>query len=286
MPSSPGVKGTRIGDRFRALRKDVSLAVGVLGYENILQAWVKHQLRKYIPSELRRRQLLFPSLTFKTCTLPRIVMAPKMEYTKFGVVERVIGRLMSKFVKAAETFGESHHTAVQSWEIVFRDSEFGSSFTDQFIEALYRFPSIASVSFSRSPEYARSRTGSDGEFSYASLMGSLPPCVSYATFDNVLNAEELSTMAKFLGSQACAGIVGLAVRNSGFTKNDVRPLFRIIENLYPVSPTLVACCSILTCVATCCATRDVPPSLSIFASGARCGTRPFAQRHRRGRKDR
>eukprot|EP00536_Pseudo-nitzschia_multiseries_P005081 jgi/Psemu1/318558/estExt_fgenesh1_pm.C_920001 len=127
----------------------------------------------------------------------RAFMMPKRRYFSFRREGELLARLCDKQGSVIDS--DDIH-----WTLGFTNSTFAGEFVESLVQTLYKHPLITGLSFIRNPEWiamrdAENRNDSDdGGGLLANLTGSLPPWVSYLTFDNMLNDRDLRALVAIL----------------------------------------------------------------------------------------
>lgn len=198
-------------------------------------------LETCFPSRLLRDRLLpvadlRPDVSFSF----RGLMMPQRNYFSF----RREGKLLSRICdKEAALFDDSTH-----WTLGFKNSTFDGEFAESLVQLLYLCPMINGLSFStdsklENAESSRSNGDNQGDRTIgllASLAGSLPPWITYLTFDGALHEQDVATLVSILetvgklstgedpsssGSEAGSASQGkfsfLAIRRSPFISADI-----------------------------------------------------------------
>lgn len=169
---------------------------------------VQRLLDNCIPSRLLQNEILplydlCPEASFNFRAL---VMAQR-RYFSFKREGQLVSRLCDKHAAALDS--DNLH-----WTLGFTNSSFAGEFSETLVQALYRCPMIRGLSFARNAEWKvissmdKGSEADDGSALLANLAGSLPPWVSYLTYDNILNDRAvkalvaiLETMEKLIAGQ-------------------------------------------------------------------------------------
>jgi hypothetical protein len=148
------------------------------------------------------------------------------------------------------------------WSLLLRDSQFYGDFFLRLVDCLYRYPTISSIVFvNRSKEHSRnvppslspssSSTSSsaaaaavaaaapllgptceknaDSDQAFAHLLSDLPPHLRWCTFDNVISKRGVGSIALILETKRDNSLIGLALRNHGFTLTDLEPMVKYLR---------------------------------------------------------
>lgn len=127
----------------------------------------------------------------------RAVMMPKRRYFSFRREGQLLARLCEKQANYIDS-GDVH------WTLGFSDSTFAGEFVESLVQTLYLCPMIRGLSFVRTIEWTSNRENvrdidtDDGGGLLANLTGSLPPWVSFLTFDNILYDRDLRSLVAIL----------------------------------------------------------------------------------------
>ena len=159
---------------------------------------VQHLLDSCIPSQLLQSEILpvfdlRPEASFNF----RALVMPQRRYFSFRREGQMVSRLCDKHAAALDS--DNVHCTLG-----FTNSSFAGEFNETLVQALYRCPMIRGLSFSRNSNWARVHSADkenetdDGGAVLANLVGSLPPWVSYMTYDNILNDFALHSFVKIL----------------------------------------------------------------------------------------
>ena len=122
---------------------------------------------------------------------------PQHRYLSFCREGQLLARLCEK--QAANADSDDVH-----WTLGFTNSTFAGEFVESLVQTLYLCPMITGLSFARNSEWLAMRDadidndGDEGSGLLANLAGSLPPWVSYLTFDNMLNDRDLRALVVIL----------------------------------------------------------------------------------------
>jgi len=159
---------------------------------------VEKLLDSCFPSKLLRNYIvpvndLLPLSSFNF----RAFMMPKRRYFSFRREGELLARLCDKQGSVIDS--DDVH-----WTLGFTNSTFAGEFVESLVQTLYKHPLITGLSFIRTPECVAMRDAEnrndadDGGGLLANLTGSLPPWVSYLTFDNMLNDRDLRALVAIL----------------------------------------------------------------------------------------
>lgn len=127
----------------------------------------------------------------------RAFLMPKRRYFSFRREGELLARLCDKQGSVIDS--DDVH-----WTLGFTNSTFAGEFVESLVQTLYKHPMIAGLSFIRNSEWTSMRGTEkgndidDGGGLLANLSGSLPPWVSYLTFDNMLNDRDLRALVAIL----------------------------------------------------------------------------------------
>ena len=126
----------------------------------------------------------------------RALMMPQRRYFSFRREGQLLSRLCDK--QAASLDSDDVH-----WTLGFTNSTFAGEFVESLVQSLYLCPMITGLSFTRNSDWlsmkdTEENEGDDGGGLLANLAGSLPPWVSYLTFDNMLNDRDLKALGAIL----------------------------------------------------------------------------------------
>ena len=136
---------------------------------------------------------LLPRSTFNF----RAFLMPKRRYFSFRREGELLARLCDKQGSVIDS--DDVH-----WTLGFTNSTFAGEFVESLVQTLYKHPMITGLSFVRNSEWIAMRDTdggndtNDGGGLLANLTGSLPPWVSYLTFDNMLNDRDLRALVAIL----------------------------------------------------------------------------------------
>lgn len=151
------------------------------------------------PSTLLRDNIIpFNDLRTRSNFNFRAFVMPQRRYFSFAREGRLLARLCEKQAATADTDD-------MNWCLSFSNSSFAGEFVESLVQTLYLCPMISCLSFARSPESAPQRdfdeddTLDDGGL-LANLAGSLPPWVSYLTFDGVLQDGDLRSLVTIINA--------------------------------------------------------------------------------------
>ena len=169
----------------------------------------------YYPSLLQQRLLLFSPDRGPLDDFPhsRCIVMPTHDYLTFRYAD-----ILQKTV-------ERHYGLAEVWSILFTKTEFQGRFAHLFCEALYRLPSVHFLTFYNSPNNPKPRAG----LQFVHLLSNLPPFIEWVNFDNALHPGDLQDM--MIPLSRC-GVSGIAIRNSNFSHQDMKPLFDILKHGY------------------------------------------------------
>ena len=127
----------------------------------------------------------------------RALMMPQRRYFSFRREGQLLARLCEK--QAAHVDSDEVH-----WTLGFTNSTFAGEFVESLVQTLYLCPMITGLSFAKNSEWLAKRDadlvndGDEGSGLLANLAGSLPPWVSFLTFDNMLNDRDLRALVAIL----------------------------------------------------------------------------------------
>ncbi len=127
----------------------------------------------------------------------RAFMMPKRRYFSFRREGDLLARLCDKQGSVIDS--DDVH-----WTLGFTNSTFAGEFVESLVQTLYKHPMITGLSFIRNSEWTSIRDTEkgndtdDGGGLLANLTGSLPPWVSYLTFDNMLHDRDLRALVAIL----------------------------------------------------------------------------------------
>jgi hypothetical protein len=164
----------------------------------ILPERVEKVLDDCFPSKLLRNYIvpmndLRPRASFNF----RAFMMPRRRYFSFRREGQLLARLCEK--QASSTDSEDVH-----WTLGFINSTFAGEFVESLVQTLYLCPMILGLSFVRNTEWLTLRDtdkecdGDEGGGLLSNLTGSLPPWVSFLTFDNMLGDRDLRALVAIL----------------------------------------------------------------------------------------
>ena len=159
---------------------------------------VQRLLDNCIPSRLLQNDVLprydlRPEASFNFRAL---VMAQR-RYFSFRREGQLVSRLCDKHAAALDS--DDVH-----WTLGFTNSSFAGEFSETLVQALYRCPMIRGLSFTRNAEWKLihaidiGNETEEGSALLANLAGSLPPWVSYLTYDNILNDRAVKALVAIL----------------------------------------------------------------------------------------
>jgi len=145
----------------------------------------------------------------------RALMMPQRQYFSFRREGQLLARLSEK--QAAVIDSVDVH-----WTLCFTNSTFAGEFVESLVQTLYLCPMITGLSFSKKSSLigiGRDIDGDDeiGSGLLANLAGSLPPWVSYLTFDNTLGDKDLRSLVSILDTM---GKLSLDSNIGGSTHNN------------------------------------------------------------------
>ena len=150
-----------------------------------------------------------PSRLLQNDVLPRYDLRPEASFNFRALVMaqrryfsfRREGQLVSRLC-------DKHAAALDSddvhWTLGFTNSSFAGEFSETLVQALYRCPMIRGLSFTRNAEWKLihaidvGNEAEEGSALLANLAGSLPPWVSYLTYDNILNDRAVKALVAIL----------------------------------------------------------------------------------------
>lgn len=127
----------------------------------------------------------------------RALMMPQRRYFSFRREGQLLARLCEKHAGLSDT-------EEARWSLGFTNSTFAGEFVESLVQTLYLCPMITALSFSRNADWLMMRDteveneGEEGGGLLANLAGSLPPWVSYLTFDNVLQDRDLRALVAII----------------------------------------------------------------------------------------
>ena len=151
----------------------------------------------------------FPSKILRNFVLPvndilprssfnfRAFMMPKRRYFSFRREGDLLARLIDRQGSAIDS--DDVH-----WTLGFTNSTFAGEFVESLVQTLYKHPMITGLSFIRNSAWIAKRDAENGNDNddggglLANLTGSLPPWVSYLTFDNMLSDRDLRALVAIL----------------------------------------------------------------------------------------
>lgn len=149
------------------------------------------------PSRILRNEVIpFNDLRTQASFSFRAFMMPARRYFSFRREGQLLARLCEKQASLSDTV-DIH------WSLGFTNSTFAGEFVESLVQTLYLCPMITGLSFTRNSDDLTMR-GTDGESEcedgglLANLAGSLPPWVSYLTFDNVLQDRDLRALVAII----------------------------------------------------------------------------------------
>jgi hypothetical protein len=178
-------------------------------------------LHGYFPCDLLRNDIIpihdfCPELTFDF----RALMMPQRRYFSFRREGQLLTRLCEK--QSADIDSYDVH-----WTLGFTNSFFEGNFVESLVQSLYLCPMITGLSFATTLQFlaiGRDEEGKDdGESLLANLTGSLPPWVSYLTFDNVLSDTNMKALISVLDT------MGKLSADSNFENNQTQGKFACIS---------------------------------------------------------
>lgn len=162
------------------------------------------------PHVCRLLEAVFPSQLLCDHVLPinslrpgasfnfRALMMPQRRYFSF----RREGQLLSSLCAAEAA---AIDTTDVHWTLGFTNSSFAGEFTESLVQALYLCPMILGLSFSKnasdknlSVESEKEESSDEGGAILANLAGSLPPWISFLTFDGLLGDRDLRALVAIL----------------------------------------------------------------------------------------
>lgn len=165
-----------------------------------LSSHVDKLLQYCFPSSLLRSEVLpiyalKPGASFNF----RALMMPQGRYFSFRRQGQLLSRLCAN--EAAHLDASEVH-----WTLGFTNSSFAGEFSESLVQALYLCPMILGLSFSNNTTKEKTLviTANDevdvdeGTAILANLAGSLPPWISYLTFDGVLNDRDMKSLVAIL----------------------------------------------------------------------------------------
>jgi len=150
------------------------------------------------PSKLLRNDVvpvndLRPQASFNF----RALLMPKRRYFSFRREGQILTRMCDK--NASKVDSDDIY-----WTLGFTNSTFAGEFVESLVQTLYLCPMITGLSFVRNSEWLMMRDtdkdveGDDGGGLLANLTGSLPPWVSFLTFDNMLGDRDMRALVAIL----------------------------------------------------------------------------------------
>lgn len=145
----------------------------------------------------------------------RALMMPQRQYFSFRREGQLLARLCEK--QAAVIDSVDVH-----WTLCFTNSTFAGEFVESLVQTLYLCPMITGLSFSKKSNLIGIGRDIDGDEEIgsgllANLAGSLPPWVSYLTFDNTLGDKDLRSLVSILdtmGKLSLDSNIGRAAHNN------------------------------------------------------------------------
>jgi hypothetical protein len=163
-----------------------------------LPAHIEKFLSYCFPSRLLRDRVipihdLRPDISFNF----RALMMPQRRYFSFRREGQLLSRLCDQ--EAAVIDSPDVH-----WTLAFTNSTFAGEFVESLVQALYLCPMITGLSFSKNLEWPsvhdsdKDNEGNEGGALLANLVGSLPPWISYLTFEGLLDDRNLQTLVAIL----------------------------------------------------------------------------------------
>lgn len=164
----------------------------------VLPERIEKLLESCFPSKLLRNDViplhdLRPDAGFNF----RALMMPQRRYFSFRREGQLLSRLCEK--QAAASNCDDVH-----WTLGFTNSTFAGEFVEALVQTLYLCPMITGLTFVRNSEWLAMRAsdseneGDEGGGLLANLSGSLPPWVSYLTFDNIMSDRDLRALAAII----------------------------------------------------------------------------------------
>jgi hypothetical protein len=176
---------------------------------------VENLLDSCFPCSLLRQEIIpihefSPESTFDF----RALMMPQRQYFSFRREGQLLARLCEK--QAAVIDSVDVH-----WTLGFTNSTFGGEFVESLVQSLYLCPMITGLSFAKNSGLLgiggdADSEDDDGSGLLANLAGSLPPWVSYLTFDNTLADRDLRSLVSILDTM---GKLSLDSNTWGSTHN-------------------------------------------------------------------
>jgi hypothetical protein len=128
----------------------------------------------------------------------RALMMPQRRYFSFRREGQLLSRLCEKEAAAAIDSVDIH------WTLAFTNSTFSGEFVESLVQTLYLIPMIKGLSFSKNSEWSslcdseKDDEGIEGGALLANLVASLPPWISYLTFDGLMDDRNLKTLVVIL----------------------------------------------------------------------------------------
>ncbi|KAG7364310.1 NACHT domain containing protein [Nitzschia inconspicua] len=236
-------------------RKSLSMDFGPQKFDvsGTMPMRVEKLLETCFPSRIMRNHIipvndLRPESSFNF----RALMMPKRRFFSFRREGQLVARLCDKQAKDIDS--DDVH-----WTLGFSNSTFAGEFIESLVQTLYLCPMIRGLSFVRTIEWT-SKSGSDiqadaddGGGLLANLTGSLPPWVSFLTFDNMLCDRDLRALVAIIDTigrlsagqednndfwptarQSQGKFSGLSIRNSPQINRDVwMGFFQTLGKLSP-----------------------------------------------------
>jgi hypothetical protein len=184
--------------RHVLLESDVSGQTDAVGE---LAKHVQELLKVSIPSNLLREQVvpihvLRPDASFDF----RAILMAQKRYLSFQREGQLVLRLHDKEVANMQSTDDAH------WTLSFTNSSFAGEFAESFVQMLYKCPAIEGLSFVRTSSWKnredgeRDVLGDCGSSLLASIPGSLPPWISYLTFEGFFDGSDIKTLTSILES--------------------------------------------------------------------------------------
>ena len=215
-------KGTLLKSYTYPLNNVITEKEWILAHSHAMESTVKGSqfcAAGVIPRRIQRLlDSCFPSTILRNNVIPfndlriqssfdfRAFTMPQRRYFSFAREGRLLVRLCEK--QAAVTDTDEIH-----WSLCFTNSTFAGEFVESLVQTLYLCPMLSGLSFSRNAEWAtmheaigESEVDDSGIFS--NLVGSLPPWVSYLTFDGVLQDKDLRSIVAVISRMGYFGDFG------------------------------------------------------------------------------
>eukprot|EP00980_Cylindrotheca_fusiformis_P029823 scaffold23911_cov127-Cylindrotheca_fusiformis.AAC.3 len=177
--------------RMESIRVSESFSTSAL-----MSKRIENLLDSCFPCSLLREEVIpihqfTPEATFDF----RALMMPQRQYFSFRREGQLLARLCEK--QAVIDSVNVH------WTLGFTNSTFGGEFVESLVQSLYLCPMITGLSFAKNSGLLgiggdADSVDDDGSGLLANLAGSLPPWVSYLTFDNTLKDRDLKSLVSFL----------------------------------------------------------------------------------------